>query len=124
MIVQDNRDRISISFSFLPRHYCSDRSAAFLGNDGPSKKAIVEFVKATTEKGDAQFVAPEARIATFDQDGTTWVEQPMYTQVIYCLERVPAGSRRSRNRTTSNRLRPCSRQPRGDGQVHDASSWK
>ena len=33
---------------------------------------------------------PEARIATFDQDGTLWVEQPMYTQVIYCLERVPA----------------------------------
>ena len=59
-------------------------------NDGPAKKAIVEFVKSTTEKGSPQFVAPEARIATFDQDGTTWVEQPMYTQVIYCLERVPA----------------------------------
>jgi hypothetical protein len=36
-----------------------------------------------------KFVAPEARIAVFDQDGTTWVEQPMYTQVMYCLERVP-----------------------------------
>ena len=59
-------------------------------NDGPAKNAIVEFVKSTTEKGSPQFVAPEARIATFDQDGTTWVEQPMYTQVIYCLERVPA----------------------------------
>ena len=59
-------------------------------NDGAAKKAIVEFVKSTTEKGSPQFVAPEARIATFDQDGTTWVEQPMYTQVIYCLERVPA----------------------------------
>src|SRR4249919_3373810 len=59
-------------------------------NDGAAKKAIVEFVKATTEKGSPQFVASEARIATFDQDGTTWVEQPMYTQVIYCLERVPA----------------------------------
>jgi len=59
-------------------------------NDGPAKKAIVEFVKTTTEKGSAKFVASEARIATFDQDGTTWVEQPMYTQVIYCLERVPA----------------------------------
>jgi hypothetical protein len=44
----------------------------------------------TTEKGSAKFVAPEARIAVFDQDGTTWVEQPMYTQVVYCLERVPA----------------------------------
>ena len=59
-------------------------------NDGPAKKAIVEFVKSTTEKGSPQFVAPEARIAAFDQDGTTWVAQPMYTQVIYCLERVPA----------------------------------
>jgi len=59
-------------------------------NDGAAKKAIVEFVKATTEKGSAKFVAPEARIAVFDQDGTTWVEQPMYTQLIYCLERVPA----------------------------------
>jgi len=59
-------------------------------NDGAAKKAIVEFVKATTERGGAKFVAPEARIATFDQDGTTWVEQPMYTQVLYCLERVPA----------------------------------
>jgi hypothetical protein len=59
-------------------------------NDGPAKKAIVEFVKTTTEKGGPKFVAPETRIAVFDQDGTTWVEQPMYTQVIYCLDRVPA----------------------------------
>ena len=59
-------------------------------NDGAAKKTIVEFVKATTEKGSPKFVAPEARIAVFDQDGTTWVEQPMYTQVVYCLDRVPA----------------------------------
>jgi hypothetical protein len=58
-------------------------------NDGPARKAIVEFVQATTDKANPKFVAPEARIATFDQDGTLWVEQPMYTQVIYCLERVP-----------------------------------
>src|SRR5258705_11500971 len=59
-------------------------------NDGGAKKTIVEFVKATTEKSNPKFVAPEARIAVFDQDGTTWVEQPLYTQVVYCLERVPA----------------------------------
>jgi len=47
-------------------------------NDAPAKKAIVEFVKATTEKSSPKFVPPEARIAAFDQDGTTWVEQPMY----------------------------------------------
>src|SRR5438128_11063601 len=59
-------------------------------NDGAAKQAIVEFVKATTTQGNPQFVPPEARIATFDQDGTLWVEHPMYTQVTYCLERVAA----------------------------------
>src|SRR6266478_4305695 len=59
-------------------------------NDGPAKQAIVEFVKATTMQGSPQFVPPEERIATFDQDGTLWVEHPIYTQVMYCLEKVPA----------------------------------
>ena len=58
-------------------------------NDGPAKQAIVEFVRVTTDQAGPKFVPPEARIAVFDQDGTTWVEQPMYTQVVYCLERVP-----------------------------------
>jgi phosphoglycolate phosphatase-like HAD superfamily hydrolase len=59
-------------------------------NDGPAKQAILDFVRETTETGGAKFVPPEERIATFDQDGTLWVEHPIYTQVIYCLERVPA----------------------------------
>jgi len=59
-------------------------------NEGPAKKAIVEFVQATTDKASPKYVSPEARIATFDQDGTLWVSHPMYTQVLYCLERVPA----------------------------------
>ena len=58
-------------------------------NDGSAKQAIVEFVKATTTQGSPQFVPPAERIATFDQDGTLWVEHPMYSQVMYCLERVP-----------------------------------
>jgi phosphoglycolate phosphatase-like HAD superfamily hydrolase len=58
-------------------------------NDGATKKAIVDFVQATTTQGSPSFVPPVERIATFDQDGTLWVEKPMYTQVIYCLERVP-----------------------------------
>ncbi len=68
------------------------QAAAQLGswNDGRAKQAIVNFVKATTESGSPQFVPPEERIATFDQDGTLWVEQPLPTQGIYCLERVPA----------------------------------
>ena len=59
-------------------------------NDGPAKRAIVAFVQATTDQSSPTFVPPEARIATFDQDGTLWVEHPMYSQVMYCLERVPA----------------------------------
>src|SRR6266568_7920870 len=59
-------------------------------NDGPAKQAIVEFVKATTTQGSPQFVPPEERIATFDQDGTLWVEHPMYSQVMYCFHRVGA----------------------------------
>ncbi|MFO0826696.1 MAG: HAD family hydrolase [Phycisphaerales bacterium] len=59
-------------------------------NDGPAKQAIIDFVASTTKTGSATFVPPEERIATFDQDGTLWVEHPMYTQVMYCLERVPA----------------------------------
>jgi phosphoserine phosphatase len=59
-------------------------------NDGAAKQMILEFVKATTNKSSADYVSPEERIATFDQDGTLWVEHPMYTQVVYCLERVPA----------------------------------
>jgi hypothetical protein len=57
-------------------------------NDGAAKQAIVRFVQATTDQASPTFVPPAARIAAFDQDGTTWVEQPMYTQVVYCLERV------------------------------------
>jgi uncharacterized protein (TIGR03000 family) len=59
-------------------------------NDGSAKTALLQFVRVTTDKGSSQYVLPEQRIATFDQDGTLWVEHPMYTQVVYCLERVPA----------------------------------
>ena len=59
-------------------------------NDGPAKQAIIDFVGATTDNASPNYVPPEERIATFDQDGTLWVEHPMYTQVVYCLERVPA----------------------------------
>jgi phosphoglycolate phosphatase-like HAD superfamily hydrolase len=58
-------------------------------NEGPAKQAILDFVRATTEQGSPKFVSPEDRIATFDQDGTLWVEHPIYSQVVYCLDRVP-----------------------------------
>jgi phosphoglycolate phosphatase-like HAD superfamily hydrolase len=57
-------------------------------NDGPAKQSIVDFVSKTTKTGSPEFVPPEERIATFDQDGTLWVEKPMYSQVMYCLDRV------------------------------------
>jgi len=59
-------------------------------NDGPAKQAIFDFVRATTDQSTLSYVLPKDRIAVFDQDGTLWVEHPMYTQVVYCLERVPA----------------------------------
>ena len=59
-------------------------------NDGPAKKAIADFVRATTDKSSPKFVPPPERIATFDQDGTLWAEHPIYSQVMYCLDRVPA----------------------------------
>src|SRR6266704_5460483 len=79
---------LAIVIAGLTTTYAQDPLPSW--NDGPAKQAIVDFVKATTETGGANFVAPEERIATFDQDGTLWVEHPMYSQVMYCLERVPA----------------------------------
>ena len=59
-------------------------------NDGPAKQAILQFVEKTTTEGSPDFVPLAERIAVFDQDGTLWVEHPIYTQVAYCIERVPA----------------------------------
>lgn len=58
-------------------------------NDGPAKQVILDFVRVTTDSASPKFVPPEQRIATFDQDGTLWVEHPIYSQVMYCLDRVP-----------------------------------
>ena len=59
-------------------------------NDGPAKQAIIQFVQTVTEKSSPNYVAPEDRIATFDQDGTLWVEHPLYVQGIFALERLTA----------------------------------
>ena len=59
-------------------------------NDGPAKQAIMKFVRATTDRTSPKFMPAEDRVASFDQDGTLWVEHPMYTQVVYCLDRVPS----------------------------------
>lgn len=57
-------------------------------NDGPAKKAIISFVKETTEKSSPKYVEPKDRIATFDQDGTLWTEHPLYAQAMFALDRV------------------------------------
>ena len=59
-------------------------------NDGPAKQVILDLVRATIDRSSPNYVFPEDRIAVFDQDGTLWVEHPMYTQVVFALERVPA----------------------------------
>jgi phosphoserine phosphatase len=59
-------------------------------NDGPAKKAIVEFVESTTHKGSPRYVPPAERVATFDNDGTLWAEQPMYVQALFAFDRVKA----------------------------------
>jgi phosphoserine phosphatase len=57
-------------------------------NEGAPKKAIISFVNETTTPDGPKFVAPEDRIAAFDQDGTTWVEQPAYTQVLFAFHQL------------------------------------
>lgn len=57
-------------------------------NDGPNKQAIIEFVTKTTDQNQASFIPPTRRIATFDNDGTLWSEQPLYFQAIYIFDRI------------------------------------
>jgi phosphoglycolate phosphatase-like HAD superfamily hydrolase len=59
-------------------------------NDGPAKKAITEFVTRATTQGGPDFIPVEQRIATFDNDGTLWTEQPIYFQFAFALDRVRA----------------------------------
>lgn len=57
-------------------------------NDTTARQRIVDFVKSTTSEGGEGFVAPEDRIAVFDNDGTLWPEQPFYIQLGFMLDRV------------------------------------
>ncbi len=59
-------------------------------NDGATKQSILDFVAAVTREGSPNFVPVPQRIATFDNDGTLWVEQPMYVQLAFALDRVKA----------------------------------
>ena len=59
-------------------------------NEGPSKQSILSFVAAVSRDGSPDFVPVPERIATFDNDGTLWCEQPMYVQLAFALDRVKA----------------------------------
>lgn len=59
-------------------------------SDGPTKQAIIAFVTDVTREGSPDFVPEAARIATFDNDGTLWIEQPIYVQFAFALDRVKA----------------------------------
>ena len=70
---------------------CSAASAADplpSWNEGAAKKSILEFVAAVTDKSSKDYVVPAKRIATFDNDGTLWLEYPMYTQVLFAFDRI------------------------------------
>lgn len=56
--------------------------------NGPTKSAIVSFVESVTDPASPDYVTPAVRIATFDNDGTLWAEQPVYFQLIYALDRL------------------------------------
>ncbi len=57
-------------------------------NDSAAKSAILDFVARVTDQGGAEFVPPAGRIATFDNDGTLWCEQPLQTQFFFAFDRV------------------------------------
>jgi len=59
-------------------------------NEGPTRSAILSFVEEVTDPGRIGYVPPEERIATFDNDGTLWAEQPAYFQLAFALDRVRA----------------------------------
>ncbi|MEM8608916.1 MAG: HAD family hydrolase [Myxococcota bacterium] len=57
-------------------------------SDTATKQRIIAFVESVTDPNQVTYVKPEARIATFDNDGTLWVEQPLYTELVFAIDRV------------------------------------
>jgi len=75
-----------LAYSLVASHAQTDPLPSW--NDTAPKKAILAFVEKVTKEGTSDFVPIEQRIATFDNDGTLWVEQPMYVQMQFILDRV------------------------------------
>ena len=68
--------------------FCMEQDPLPSWNEGAVKSAIIRFVEEATEEKGANYIAPAARIATFDQDGTLWVEKPLYPQWYFTVERL------------------------------------
>ena len=76
------------SSAMLARAAASDPLPSW--NDGPTKQSILDFVARVTKEGGPDYVAPKDRLATIDNDGTLWVEQPIYTQFAFAIDEVKA----------------------------------
>ena len=76
-----------LAFAAMVAH-ATDRLPSW--REGPAKHAIVAFVAKVTKEHSPDFVPIPERIATFDNDGTLWAEQPMYFQLLFALDRVKA----------------------------------
>jgi hypothetical protein len=74
---------VCLTVSILRPHAARAADALSLWNDGAAKRSIVAFVEAVTKAGGPSFVAPAERVATFDNDGTLWAEQPLYFQLAF-----------------------------------------
>jgi phosphoglycolate phosphatase-like HAD superfamily hydrolase len=86
--IRDKFVLLAIVIAGLTTAYAQDPLSSW--NDGPIKQAIVAFVEKVTKDGSPDFVPTEERIATFDNDGTLWCEQPMYFQLFFAVDRVKA----------------------------------
>jgi hypothetical protein len=79
---------LAIVIAGLTTAYAQDPLPSW--NDGPTKQSIMDFVAKVTKEGSPDFVPPAERIATFDNDGTLWCEQPIYFQLMFAFDRVKA----------------------------------
>ncbi len=83
---------VGVSVFFTPEVAWAQSDPLPSWNDTAPKAAIVDFVEKVTKEGTADFVPASQRIAVFDNDGTLWVEQPMYTQLAFVIDRVKAAA--------------------------------
>ena len=81
---------VLLTLGMLSTAAAAERDPLPSWNEGTAKRSIIEFVNRVTQPGSPDFVDPEQRIATFDNDGTLWSEQPMYFQLFFAIDRVKA----------------------------------